>query len=279
MIKTITVPQVGYDTRMYCDLVYTNAFTKSAAALPLRFHLICPRGKEGDKFPLLIYVGGGGWRVSAPERHLPELAHFASQGFVVASIEYRTTAHSRFPAQIEDVKTAVRYLRKNREQFQIDPDRVFMMGGSAGGYLTAMTALTGGSENFRGTENLDISDKIQGAVCLYGLYDLRPYAEAMQEHNAAALPISLFLPNADEETVKKASPVTYIHEKTPPILLLHGTNDRMVDRGQSILFHDALQAHKHDVQLYLLDGADHADTVFSQPKVQNLVLDFLSNIK
>lgn len=278
MIQTITVPQERYDTRMYCNLVYSNASTKSAAALPLHCHVICPRGTVDEKFPLLIYVGGGGWRVSAPERHLPELSWFAAKGFVIASIEYRTTANARFPVQIEDVKTAIRYLRNNCNQFQIDPERVFMMGGSAGGYLTAMAALTGGSDRFRGEENLDVSDELQGAICLYGLFDFSPYGKVIQKNMVAALPISLYLPDTEDATIECASPITYVHKEAPPFLLLHGNADRMVSCQQSIDFYNALQMNNLNPEMYILDGVDHADSAFSQPLIQKIILDYLDNI-
>ena len=275
MIQCIQVEQTRYDTRMYCNLVSSNAPTGSVAAIPLHFHLICPRGNQDERFPLLIYIGGGGWRVSSPERHLPELAYFASRGFAVASIEYRTTANVRFPAQIEDVKTAVRYLKKNSGQFQIDPEAVFLMGGSAGAYLAAMAALTGETGQFRGQENSDISGKVRGAVCLYGVYELTRYAHALQTQDPAALPVQLFLPGTDQGIPEAASPVSYIKGEAVPFLLLHGTADHMVSFEQSVLFHDTLKAHGNEPLLYLLKDADHADRAFSQPSVQKLILDFL----
>lgn len=276
MIQTIKVDHERYDTRMYCNLVYTNAFTNSATAIPLHFHLIVPRGKPSEKFPLLIYLGGGGWRVSAPERHLPELAYFASQGFVVASVEYRTTANSRFPSQIEDVKTAIRFLRKHSEQFHIDSTRVHIMGGSAGGYLTAMVALTGGTEAFKGNEHLECSDEISSAICLYGIYDFKAYQKAIEDKSDSVLPIKLFLPELSGHMLEIASPVSYVHKKKIPFLLLHGTNDTMVSCAQSEAFHNALEREGADVELYLFEGVGHADAAFSQPATQEIILKFIT---
>lgn len=276
MIRRISVEQERYDTRMYCNLVYANPANEFDTALPLHMHLICPRGQEGERFPLLIYVGGGGWRVSNPDRHLPELAYFATKGFVIASIEYRTTATDQFPNQIEDVKTAVRYLRKNCDQFGIDPDRIFMAGGSAGAYLTAMAALTGGTELFRGKDNLEVLDAVNAAVCFYGVFDMTQYFEPLQINDPSVIPMQLFLPQYDMEYLKYASPVTYVKNRSVPFLLLHGTADRLVPHTQSVMFHDQLEEWGNDVQLYLLENADHADRAFGQPCIQEIILDFLN---
>lgn len=277
MIKTITVPQVGYDTRMYCNLVYTNVALPRVPAMPMHFHLVMPIGKLKEKFPLLIYVVGGGWRTSNPERHLPECVDFARQGFVVAAIEYRTTAYARFPAPIEDVKTAVRYFRKHSDQYHIDPNQIFMIGGSAGAYLTAMVAATGDTSVFRGTENLDTSDKIQGAICMYGVYDFKPYEEDMKQVGSEALPMQLFLPKNVPVTLEEASPVHYITKDCPPLLLLHGTSDHMVPYQQSVKLHDRMQSHGLESMLYLLENVDHADSAFGQPQIRDIIFDFLQS--
>ena len=276
MILNVKIDKERYDTRMYCNLVYTNAFSKSASAIPLHMHLILPRGDKTEKFPLIIYLGGGGWRVSSPERHLPELAFYAAQGYAVASVEYRTTANSRFPAQIEDVKTAIRYLRKHCNQFQIDPLRVYIMGGSAGEYLAAMTALTNGTDKFRGSEYLEYSDNVSGAVCLYGIYDFLKYKDAILNNDDSAMPLKLFLPETDEKSLVLASPVSYVSGWSVPFLLLHGTEDTMVSCSQSIELHNLLEKEGANVELYLFDNAGHADPVFSQAAVQNVILNFLS---
>lgn len=271
MIHAIQPAHKRYDTRLYCNLVYDSPASECAAVCPLHLHLIRPRGLPGECFPLLIHIGGGGWRVSSPERHLPELTHFAEQGYVVASVEYRTTAVNRFPAQIADVRTAIRYLRANSSQFAICPSRVFAIGESAGAYLAAMAALTSGSDMYRGSAYTEQSDALNGAICLYGIYDF----EQLSAEEPASLPVRLFLPDIRPDALRAASPITYVRAETP-FLLLHGTGDTLVSSHQSVLFHDALTAAGADAQLYLVDNANHADTVFSQPDVQKIISDFLS---
>lgn len=275
MIQKLRVNMERYDTRLSANLVYTCATNGGYGAVPLHMHIIFPIGTDKQTFPLLINVGGGGWRISAPERHLPELAFFAENGFIVASIEYRTTAHSRFPTQVEDVKTAIRYLRKNSQKYHINPEKIYLMGCSAGAHLAAMAALTADTGLFSGDQFTDQSESVQGAIGLYGLYDFTKHMFEESEDCSIPTMLELFLPNMEEETLALASPVHYVSRNRIPFLLLHGMEDRQVSYQQSVLFHDCLSQFHNDVQLYLLEGADHADGNFSQPEVQNIILDFL----
>ena len=278
MIQQRSVSRVRYDTRMYCGITYTQARTARAMALPLQLHLISPIG-GGERFPLLVYIGGGGWRISAPDRHLPELAFFAENGFTVASIGYRTTAHDGFPAQIEDVRTAIRFLRLHADQFHIDPEHVYVCGGSAGAYLAAMAALTGGRPKFRGAEYPDIPDTVSGAICLYGIYDFPKLMVTLstEKNTEGQAVVWEFLKNQDMLTLIEASPTYYIAADSVPFLLLHGTEDRLVPHQQSILFHDQLTQSQVPAELVLLEGAGHASPDFSQPEIQSLELEFLKN--
>lgn len=278
MFQRITAERKYYDTRMYLGITYTNASNGHLAMTPLHLHLIIPRGEEKERYPLLLYVGGGGFRVSKPESHLPELNYFAKRGMVVASIEYRTTANVGFPKQIEDVKTAIRFLRGNARRYQIEPDRIFVMGGSAGAYLAAMAGLTGGSLVLKGTDYPDVDDAVSGAVCLYGLYDLEEIVEK-GKGNPTILPIQLFLGDGVKEQAAKASPVNYIGTsgcKKIPFLLLHGTDDSMVPYEQSVLFYEKLIESGYDADLILLEGETHAGETFSQPDIQKRELDFFN---
>lgn len=205
------------------------------------------------------------------------LLSLRENGFIVASIEYRTTAHSRFPTQVEDVKTAIRYLRQNCRSYHIDPDKIYMMGCSAGAHLSAMAALTADTELFKGDQYTEQSDSVSGVIGLYGLYDFTKHLVNEKEDSYIPLMLQLFLSNMDEETLSLASPVNYADRNRIPFLLLHGTGDRQVPYQQSILFHDRLLQYHNDVHLYLLEGADHADGNFSQPEVQDIIMNFLQN--
>lgn len=279
MIQQLSVPKARYDTRMYCGISYAQPQTARAIALPLILHMITPVAVGNERFPLLVYIGGGGWKVSVPERHLPELAFFAENGFVVASVEYRTTAHDSFPAQIEDVRTAIRFLRFHASQFHIDTEKVYLMGGSAGAYLAAMAALTGGQSKFRSAEYPDIPDTVSGAICLYGIYDFPALMVTFSTENnmEGQSIVSHFLKRQDMLTLAEASPTNYITTNSVPFLLIHGMDDQQVPCQQSILFHDLLIQSQVPVKLILLEGAGHASPDFGQPEIQSIELDFLKN--
>lgn len=277
MIRNVSVPMDRYDTRLYLNITYSNCCSSTSISQQLSLHLICPRGKNNECFPLLIYIGGGGWRTINPERHIPELAFFAERGFVVASIEYRTTATARFPSQIEDVKTAIQFLRQNADRYSIDPTKVFLMGGSAGAYLAAMAGLTGGSDLFQVKHDGCFTDVVSGVVGLYGLYDFSIYSDYILHGNIndQLLPIKLFLKDCDPVGLFVASPTTYVERNDIPFLLLHGLSDSMVNPSQSICFHDRLIEANHPCELLLIENAGHADVQFSQPSIQEKVLSFL----
>ncbi len=267
-----------YDTRLFCNLAYTHRSTDNSPDAALYFHLIMPTGKKGEKFPLLVYIGGGSWRTSKPERHLPELNFFAQKGFAVASIQYRTTESSSFPAQIEDVRTSIRYFRSHAEDYNIDPEHIFVMGASAGAYLAAMATILANKPTFRGDSYPEVSDRIDGAICLYGIFDFSMYMKSIEGDWDKALPIRLFIPQYTPDALHRADAETYITGKTAPFLLLHGTADMIIPYQQSSHFHDLLEKAGSDVSLYLLNYAKHASEEFSQPEVQKIELSFMEQI-
>ncbi len=278
MKEYLRVKPKNHDTRLFCDLTYSSGLGGNLPSPALNYHLILPMDSTNRQFPLLIYIGGGGWRTSKPERHLPELNFFAQSGFAVASIQYRTTETSVFPAQIEDVRTAIRYFRKNAKDLHVDPDRIFVMGASAGGYLAAMAALLADKPLYRGNEYLDTSDRVSGAICLYGIFDFPMYLESCKGAPEKALPVPLFVPGADKDSLSRASVTSYVTEKAAPFLLLHGTADLLVPWEQSSRFHDLLEQVGTDVVLYLINYARHASEEFSYREIQKIELGFMEQV-
>ena len=115
------------------------------------------------RFPLLIYLAGGGFRFTDPFSWLPMLTYFCERGYIVATVDYRCSGESRFPAAIQDVKCAIRFLRKNAYEYEIDPTKITLMGDSAGGYLAVMTGATNGNPKFETEEYQEYSScKVSG---------------------------------------------------------------------------------------------------------------------
>ena len=185
--------------------------------------------------PLVMYIHGGGWigghtRHSGPLADFPKvLAKLASEGFVVASLEYRLSAEAKFPAQLQDSNAAIRFLRKNAGTYHIDGTKVGVWGGSAGGHLAALTGVTCRDTTLDPAAATD--GCVQAVVTWYGVYDFTGMA-AYNEGNSAGLKL-LGCDGPCPDRVRAASPVSHIDAKDPPFLLIHGEADKVVPVAQS----------------------------------------------
>jgi acetyl esterase/lipase len=261
----------------YPDLVYATP----PGFRPLRLDLYRPRQvpKDSTGFPLVVYVHGGGWQ-SGHTRHAgafsnwPEvLASLAARGYVVASIEYRLSQEAKFPAAIQDVKTAVRWLRSRSVDFSIDRKRAVLWGGSAGGQLAALAATSCGDEALAPVIPVDgksdspssvatESDCVDGLVAWYGVFDLAtspPLSGAKME--TADSPVSKYLgclPSVCANKVSLASPVAHVDAHTPPTLLIHGEVDQVVPVEQSRAFYAVLKSRSVPAELIIIPGVDHS---------------------
>lgn len=240
----------------------------------LKMDIIYPEDKE-KTYPCVVWICGGAWLMMDRSAHLAYLSELARSGFMVASIEYRTSNEAAYPKQLEDVKAAIRYLRAHSERYNIDTERFGVMGESAGGYLTAMAALNNDTVYDVG-EYTEQSSKVQAACPWYPPTDVSsfPYETAEQ---AAASPESLLLGRnvmLYKEDAIKICPVTYVTNDAPPFMIIHGTNDCTVPFTQGELLHDRLEAAGCDVQLIAIEGANHADYQFFQRETWRRIIDF-----
>jgi len=229
---------------------------------PMILDLYLPRGDAAKRQakPLVIYIHGGGW-VGGHTRHSGALGNFpaalaelASEGFVVASVEYRLSGEARFPAALQDVRAATRFLKTNAVKYGIDPARVGVWGGSAGGHLAALAALTCGVASLDSAPAPAGSECVQAAVTWYGVFDFAPMA--------GAGPPSAFLGCGTDKCagyqIAAASPVTYITAKAPPFLLIHGEADKQVPVAQSHEAEDKLRAAGASVRAIYIPNVDHS---------------------
>ncbi|MBQ8995686.1 MAG: alpha/beta hydrolase [Oscillospiraceae bacterium] len=216
---------------------------------------------EGAKdLPVIIWIHGGGWndeKLTEKYRPEPEMARLSKLGFVCASIEYRLAKHAPFPAQIEDCKCAVRFLRANAEKFGIDPNKIGAWGESAGGHLTALLAVTGNVKEFEGKGGwLDQSSAIQAAVPWYAPYDM---VASVQQAGGNELFQLLFGGTIEEkkDLIWAASPMKYAGDPLPPMLLMHGDMDRLVPTKQTLDFYLAARERGNPVELCIVPGQGH----------------------
>jgi acetyl esterase/lipase len=208
-------------------------------------------GPSDGARPLLVYVHGGGWRVSHRSRAPRETREWTrgfferltDAGFVVAAPDYRLSAEAHFPAQIDDVVEALRWLHDHAGELGVVPERTYLWGASAGGLLGALAALVAGAPT------------VAGVVCWYPVTDLPALEHAADDTFEAHLlggPIGQHL-----DLARAASPVTHVRGDAPPFLLQHGEDDTWVPHDQSVHLAEALRAAGAPVELESVPGADH----------------------
>jgi acetyl esterase/lipase len=270
---------------------------------PLRADLYVPTRSRGAD-PVVIWVHGGGWGVGGPREgdggpygSWPQvLAKLAARGHVVMAINYRFTGEARFPAQIQDLKAAVRWIRSNAMQYGADPAQVILWGQSAGGYQVALagTACTQAALEpaapvaappMPGMVSVHVDPKqsscVQGVVDWFGpiefaRMDAQSPPNAVMKHDLATGPESKLLgcalPTCPPALLEQANPLSYVRADTPPFLIMQGTADRGVPIQQSEALYQALRAQGVAARLIEVSGADHRFAGAS-PKVIGQLID------
>lgn len=270
MRTKLILPEEPKPIRLAANIVYKQVDNYyGMETKPLHLNLI--RGVWNEARPLVIWIGGGGWDNVTYSAHVPSMIFLAEAGFHVATVEYRSSGLSNFPAAIEDIKAAIRYLRKNADRWMIDREHIGIMGESAGAHLAALAAVTGDTGIFSTGENPEESDAVSCACDWYGPVDFvtfnSPWASAAWK--LMGKPREEF-----PEDYKMASPVNYVTPQTPPFLLLHGNADPVVPISQSEEFYEKLTANGVETDFYELEGANHADARFYGPEVQQIIVAF-----
>lgn len=270
-------PRIGLLT----DVVYAQHFSYTGFR-QLKMDILLPdivRDKNGNtppndyKMPVIVYVVGGGFQTTNKERWIPTLKYFADHGFIVASIDYRTSNEDPFPAAIQDIKCAIRYLRKFSWKYGIDKNRIFLMGDSAGGYLAMMAALTKDVEMFDNHEWSGEDDSVRAVCSWFAPVDIE--TETCGEFS----PTKLFLGknrNDAPEIYEHADPIRYIDRQSPPVLIFHGTDDMLVNISNSELLYSALEKASVAVDYYTVAGAGHATIEFGQESMLQIILNFFN---
>jgi acetyl esterase/lipase len=229
-----------------------------------------------DRAPVLLQVHGGGWTIGRKDQQgIPLMQHMAAKGWVCVAINYRLAPRDLFPAHIIDVKRAIAWIRDNIAEHGGDPDYVVITGGSAGGHLAALAALTPGDPDFQpGFEDADTS--VVAAVPHYGVYD---FAGATGSRRAEQLR-DLFLARRvigrtwaeAPELFEKASPILRITPDAPDFFVIHGAHDTLVPVEQARLFVQELRRNsKRSVVYAELPGAQHAFDVFPSIRSAHVV--------
>ncbi len=238
-------------------------------------------------YPLIVFVQGSAWNRQDLYKVIPRMSRFVRKGYAVACVEYRESACALWPAQIIDVKTAIRYMKANADLFGIDKNRVAIMGNSSGGHLSLMTALTMGFKEFDDGLYPEESDAVKCCVDLYGPSDLTCINKAPRSKFFSEIPLSISAegmllggidPEKDTEPALKASPVSYVDRdrELPPFLIMHGDEDGMVPFDQSRRIYEKLRDNGKRAELYKVLGAGHGLEFYSDD-VMEIIFMFLKN--
>jgi acetyl esterase/lipase len=218
--------------------------------------------------PAVVFIHGGGWVGGDKASFHPFMFHLSQGGVVCVTAAYRLAPHDRFPAQLEDVKCAVRWLRANAEKYGVDPARIAAFGGSAGAHLAALLGATTGQPQWEGQGgHAEHSSAVAAVVGLAGPYDLalahRDSSRQNPREGAAVRGmLEAFLGGTPQKVPKQyrdASPVSHVKHDTPPMMLVHGTADTLVPIAQSEVFAETLRAAGVEVELLHLEGGTHSD--------------------
>jgi acetyl esterase/lipase len=230
------------------DVVYAEA-----GGVPLRFDHYRPVRATGAT-PAVVFVHGGGWMRGDPSQAAGNALHFAREGIATVSISYRLAPASRFPAPLDDVRHGLRWVRAHAGELGIDPERLALLGVSAGAHLAVLAHLAHDMADL--APDLpgplrEVSESVRCVIAHYGPYDIgrrrSDMVDALMGERVE-----------DAEWTRRASPLAHVARATAPILLIHGTADQLVSWRESERMHAALQEAGKASELLLLDGAPHA---------------------
>ncbi len=254
---------------------------------PLHLQLLLPGGllpgmESTLRYPLVVYVQGSAWGEQYVYGSLPQLVPLARAGFVVASVKHRPSSQARFPGFLQDVKSAIRFLRANAEKYFIDPSQVGIWGDSSGGHAAQMVGVTGDMEEFKTQDNRELSDGVQAVVDFYGPSDVTHVNDTPRDPiftaDKSKIPEDILFGGCvvdHPEIAQPGNPINYIEKDKPlpPFLIAHGDEDPMVPFNQSVLTAQKLLETGHTLEFYKVVGAGHGTFMWTQELV-DLVIRF-----
>jgi len=254
--------------------VERNVTYGSASGVSLKMDIYYPR-KASGLFPVVVYVHGGAW--ASGDRTwvtaLLDIGVLLDRGYMICAIDYRLAPRYKFPAQIEDAKCALRFLRANASNYGIDPARIGAWGESAGGHLSALLGVTDSSAGLEGSGGwADQSSRVQAVVDMFGPSDLTDLPAELSQILEDVFGTS----DPESDALKRASPLTYISGDDPPFLLLHGDSDYTVPLSQSQTLLDRLVSAGVPATLVVVKNSGHdfmsADGPISPTRAQLTVM-------
>jgi len=255
------------------DIVYA-----SVDGLNLALDIYLPSDAENP--PLIVFVHGGRWQAGNKRTKIP--SQFVDSGFALASIDFRQSTQAQFPAQIHDIKAAVRFLRANSDNYGFDGSKIAITGESSGGHLATLVGVTNGHSELEGGlgEHLETSSNIQAILSYYGAHDLTSILRQSTPFGLGVRVPALQLllgaqPEEKPDLAQLASPVFHVDASDPPLLLLHGDQDPQMPIAQGEQMEAAYNELGLDVYFDVVLGAGHGGQAFYAPNHLERAMEFL----
>jgi acetyl esterase/lipase len=249
-----------------------------AGDISLKLDLYVPAKVKSP--PVVVWIHGGAWRSGS--KNNPSVLPLTDRGFAVASVDYRLSPVAQFPAQIHDIKAAIRHLRANAKEPGIDAGRIAVSGGSAGAHLAALVGVTNGVKELEGDvgSHRDQSSDVQAIVAFYGASNLATILSQSTPHglNVRAPALELLLggqPDSKPDLTRLASPVFHVDPRDPPLLWYHGDQDPQMPINQAHEVVGAYKKHGLNAQLEVVYGGGHGGKLFYTPEQFEQVAEFL----
>ena len=240
--------------------------------------LYLPAEKSTKPRPLVVWIHGGAWKLGSKD--WISVPYLVDHGYALASIGYRFSQDAKFPAQIQDCNAALDFLLRNASKYNLDPHRVIIAGGSAGGHLALLLGLArrqkawDADPDFHALAILDFFGVTDIATAKKGITDPAKLADI----DSIYVQLLGALPADHPDIAAAASPLAYVTKDSPPVLLIHGGKDDTVPIDQSRALQAALKNAGVKNELFIVKDAGHDGPLFAKPEVQKQVLDFLKRI-
>jgi len=248
---------------------------RDSVGIQLRANVYLP--ESGQPTAAIAWFAGGGFRLRDYRMIRGSIFDQLARGVAIISFEYTLADEAKWPAQAYDGKAAVRWLRSNANKYNIDADRIFIAGASAGAILANVVANSAGEKSLEesGAKHANLSAGVSGVISFYTAADMTTHSGWPSEKSSGNFLTGCASIDC-KSMVDRASPAHYVSAKSPPALLFHGMGDVVIDYSQSILLQQRLHEAGVDAQLVLRSGLVHGDTRFDEPAVSDLVTRFLS---
>lgn len=269
--------------------IYSNVEYAIVNDVPLHLQIITPQSRNTKNcdltYPCIVYVQGSAWKKQNINAKLGLLARLAEKGYVIAVVEYRSSDIAPFPAAAIDTRNAIRFMKVHADEYSVNVDQIFVGGDSSGGHAAMFSQIIQDDEQ---NTNLfpNILGNVKGILSFYGACSmmLEDGMPSTTNHHLPDSPEGMQMGGVNlrmhPELCEKMSVECNVDTSTPlpPVLMFHGTKDRTINPRVSVLVYQKLKQCRKDVQLYLLEGADHGGSEFWTDEVQEIIIQFIKRI-